>query len=92
MRALIVETKLFVAEAPQAEIRHEAIAADIALDGAAALDRLAANDYDVIVLDRDIPWTHGDQADRQGRRLRARYGRLTIVSCRCAVARRGVAP
>lgn len=61
MRVLIVEDELFLAEALQAGLRHEAIAADIALDGDEALDRIAVNNYDVIVLDRDIPGTHGDE-------------------------------
>lgn len=61
MRVLIVEDELFLAEALQAGLRHEAITADIVLDGDAALERIAVNDYDVIVLDRDIPGTHGDE-------------------------------
>ncbi|MEU3308772.1 response regulator transcription factor [Nocardiopsis sp. NPDC055551] len=61
MRVLVVEDEVFMAEALQAGLRHEAIAADVALDGDAALERLGLNDYDVVVLDRDIPGTHGDQ-------------------------------
>ena len=37
------------------------MAVDIALDGAAALRRAAVYDYDVIVLDRDLPGVHGDR-------------------------------
>ena len=75
MRVLIVEDELFLAEALQAGLRHEAIAADIALDGDDALARAEVNDYDVVVLDRDIPGTHGDQVcsilsrDRPGVRI-----------------------
>ena len=61
MRVLIVEDELFLAEALQAGLRHEAIAADIALDGDAALAQAEVNDYDAVVLDRDIPGTHGDE-------------------------------
>ena len=61
MRVLVVEDELFLAEALQAGLRHEAIAADIALDGDDALSLAGVNDYDVVVLDRDIPGTHGDQ-------------------------------
>jgi two-component system response regulator VanR len=61
MRVLVVEDELFLAEALQAGLRHEAIAADIALDGDEALEQAAINDYDVVVLDRDIPGTHGDE-------------------------------
>lgn len=61
MRVLIVEDEVFLAEALQAGLRHESIAADIALDGDDALERITINAYDVVVLDRDIPGTHGDQ-------------------------------
>ncbi len=61
MRVLIVEDELFLAEALRDGLQQEAVAADIAADGDAALARIAVNDYDVIVLDRDIPGTHGDE-------------------------------
>ena len=61
MRVLIVEDELFLAEALQSGLRHEAIAADIAADGDTALELVAVNGYDVVVLDRDIPGTHGDE-------------------------------
>jgi len=37
---------------------------DVALDGDDALGRLFANRYDVVVLDRDLPGTHGDEICR----------------------------
>jgi DNA-binding response OmpR family regulator len=37
---------------------------DVVLDGDAALARLATNRYDVVVLDRDLPGTHGDDVCR----------------------------
>lgn len=61
MRVLVVEDEAFMAEALQAGLCHEAIAADVALDGDAALERVSVNEYDVVVLDRDIPSTHGDE-------------------------------
>src|SRR6202451_4547525 len=36
------------------------MAVDVTLDGATGLDRALVNDYDVIVLDRDLPVLHGD--------------------------------
>jgi DNA-binding response OmpR family regulator len=33
-------------------------------DGAAAMDRVAVNDYDVVVLDRDLPVVSGDEVCR----------------------------
>jgi two-component system response regulator VanR len=64
MRVLIVEDEEFLAEALQTGLRHEAIAADVVFDGDEALDRIATYDYDVVVLDRDIPGTHGDEVCR----------------------------
>jgi DNA-binding response OmpR family regulator len=37
------------------------MAVDVAYDGEAALERTAANDYDVVVLDRDLPIVSGDE-------------------------------
>ena len=61
MRVLIVEDEAYLADALQAGLRLESIAADISLDGDDALYRIAVNDYDIVVLDRDIPGTHGDE-------------------------------
>ena len=61
MRVLIVEDEVFLAEALQAGLRQESIAADVAFDGDDALELVAVNGYDVVVLDRDIPGTHGDE-------------------------------
>jgi DNA-binding response OmpR family regulator len=44
-----------------AGLRHARMAVDVALDGEAGLTRALVNDYDVIVLDRDLPGLHGDQ-------------------------------
>jgi two-component system response regulator VanR len=61
VRVLIVEDEAYLADALQAGLRLESIAADISLDGDDALYRIAVNDYDIVVLDRDIPGTHGDE-------------------------------
>jgi two-component system, OmpR family, response regulator VanR len=58
---LIVEDERFLAEALQTGLRREAIAADLALDGDEALRRIALTEYDAVVLDRDLPGTHGDE-------------------------------
>jgi DNA-binding response OmpR family regulator len=41
------------------------MAVDVAYDGASALALLAVDDYDVLVLDRDLPRVHGDQVCRE---------------------------
>jgi two-component system response regulator VanR len=65
MRVLIVEDELYLAEAIRDGLRLEAIAADLAGDGDSALELLAINQYDVIVLDRDIPGPNGDEIARR---------------------------
>lgn len=65
MRVLIVEDELYLAEAIRDGLRLEAIAADIAGDGDTALQQLAINSYDVVVLDRDIPGPNGDDIARR---------------------------
>jgi len=61
MRVLVAEDDGELAEAIAAGLRLEGMAVDTALDGDAALDRALVNDYDVIVLDRDLPGVHGDE-------------------------------
>ncbi|TCC58838.1 response regulator transcription factor [Kribbella pittospori] len=65
MRVLVVEDEVYLAEAIRAGLRLEAIAADLAFDGNAALDAVAVNSYDVVVLDRDIPGPSGDEVCRR---------------------------
>ncbi|MFI6393121.1 response regulator transcription factor [Nonomuraea sp. NPDC050547] len=65
MRVLVVEDEPYMAEALQAGLRREAMAVDVAADGHAALERLAVHDYDVVVLDRDLPGVHGDEVCRR---------------------------
>jgi two-component system, OmpR family, response regulator VanR len=65
MRVLIVEDEPHMAEAVRDGLRLEAIAADIAADGDTALELLGANDYDIAVLDRDIPGPSGDEVARR---------------------------
>jgi len=53
-----------MAEAIRDGLRLEAIAADIAGHGEAALELLSVNAYDIAVLDRDIPGPSGDEIAR----------------------------
>ena len=82
MRVLVVEDELYLAEAVRAGLRLEAIASDIVGDGDSALERLSVNEYDVVVLDRDIPGTHGDDVCRiiVERQLGCRVLMLTAAS------------
>ncbi|MFG2818083.1 response regulator transcription factor [Kitasatospora sp. NPDC048365] len=65
MRVLVVEDEVLLADAIAEGLRQEALAVDLAYDGAAALERLGVNEYDVLVLDRDLPKVHGDEVCRQ---------------------------
>ena len=53
-----------MAEAIRDGLRLEAIAADVAGDGDAALEMLSVNAYDIAVLDRDVPGASGDEVAR----------------------------
>jgi DNA-binding response OmpR family regulator len=64
MRVLVTEDDEILASAVAAGLRREGMAVDVTLDGAAALERLAVNRYDVVVLDRDLPSVHGDDVCR----------------------------
>ncbi len=65
MRVLVVEDHEELAAAIATGLRREGMAVDLALDGAAALQRATVYEYDVIVLDRDLPVVHGDQVCEQ---------------------------
>lgn len=64
MRVLIVEDEQFMAQALVTGLRREAMAVDHAPDGETALEQLQWHDYDVVVLDRDLPGIHGDEVCR----------------------------
>ncbi|WP_250004745.1 response regulator transcription factor [Actinoplanes sp. M2I2] len=64
MRVLIAEDEVVLAEAIAEGLRLQALAVDTVHNGDAALQRLAVNTYDVLVLDRDLPRVHGDDVCR----------------------------
>jgi DNA-binding response OmpR family regulator len=59
-----VEDEQVLADAVATGLRRESMAVDVVYDGDAALERIAVNDYDVVVLDRDLPLVHGDDVCR----------------------------
>ncbi|MEO3801195.1 response regulator transcription factor [Nonomuraea sp. B1E8] len=65
MRVLVVEDERILADAIAEWLRDETHAVDLAHDGESALERIAVNDYDVVVLDRDLPRVHGDDVCKQ---------------------------
>jgi DNA-binding response OmpR family regulator len=64
MRVLLVEDHAELAETVAAGLRGEGMAVDVAGDGDVALARVDLVDYDVVVLDRDLPAVHGDDVCR----------------------------
>ncbi len=65
MRVLVAEDFEVFAKAIATGLRRAGMAVDVALDGDDALQSLAVTRYDVVVLDRDLPGTHGDDVCRQ---------------------------
>lgn len=76
MRLLVVEDEPTLADAIATWLRAETHAVDVVYDGASALEHADVNEYDVIVLDRDIPAVHGDEVCRT---LAARGGGPRIL-------------
>ena len=82
MRVLVAEDHERLAKAVAAGLRRYGMVVDVALDGDDALARLGANRYDVVVLDRDLPGTHGDEICRTlaAERCESRVLMLTAAS------------
>jgi DNA-binding response OmpR family regulator len=76
VRVLIVEDHVELAETVATGLRREGMAVDLAFDGEQALERVGVHDYDVIVLDRDLPKVHGDAVCRA---LVASGGRARVL-------------
>jgi DNA-binding response OmpR family regulator len=64
MRVLVVEDEQLLADAVAEGLRRESFAVDVAYDGDGALQRLGVNEYDVLILDRDLPVVGGDEVCR----------------------------
>jgi DNA-binding response OmpR family regulator len=79
MRVLVVEDHKDLAATVAVGLRREGFAVDLAFDGEEALLRTRRADYDVVVLDRDLPRLHGDEVCRTlvGRGSRTRVLMLT---------------
>ncbi|MGW0433894.1 response regulator transcription factor [Micromonospora sp. NPDC003197] len=65
MRILVAEDEKMLADLVAEGLRRHAMAVDVVYDGAAASEHLAVHDYDVLVLDRDLPEVHGDLICRE---------------------------
>jgi len=65
VRVLVVEDEQLLADAIARGLRRESMAVDVVYDGGQAWERIGVNDYDVVLLDRDLPGMHGDELCRQ---------------------------
>jgi DNA-binding response OmpR family regulator len=82
MRILVVEDEPLLADAVAEGLRADAHAVDVVHDGGAALERIDVHDYDLVVLDRDLPVVHGDEVCRV---LAARDGSVRVLMLTAAV-------
>ena len=64
MRVLVAEDHERLARSVAAGLRRYGMTVDLAFDGDDALARLGDCRYDVVILDRDLPGTHGDDVCR----------------------------
>lgn len=64
MRVLVAEDEEILAELVATGLRRAGFAVDTVYSGDAAQAYLGLHDYDVVVLDRDLPRVHGDDVAR----------------------------
>jgi DNA-binding response OmpR family regulator len=64
VRVLLADDERLLADTVADGLRHLAMAVDVCYDGEAAVERLSINQYDVAVLDRDMPRRTGDDVCR----------------------------
>ncbi|MCA5922343.1 response regulator transcription factor [Curtobacterium oceanosedimentum] len=76
MRVLVVDDEQALADLVATGLTRQGMAVDVAHRGDQADELLAVNDYDVVVLDRDLPGMHGDEV---ARRLAARESLTRIL-------------
>ncbi|WP_420364166.1 response regulator transcription factor [Curtobacterium aetherium] len=65
MRVLVVDDEEALADLVATGLTRQQMAVDVAYRGDVADELLAVNDYDVVVLDRDVPGVHGDEIARR---------------------------
>ncbi|MGW7403052.1 response regulator transcription factor [Streptomyces sp. NPDC054833] len=61
MRVLVAEDHVELADSVARVLRREGMAVDVVHDGMDALEHTSLIDYDVVILDRDLPKVHGDE-------------------------------
>lgn len=87
MRVLVVEDEPELADSVGRMLRREGMAVDVVYDGTDALERISLTQYDVVVLDRDIPGVHGDDVCRS-LAARATHTRVLMLTASGTIADR----
>jgi DNA-binding response OmpR family regulator len=64
MKVLVVDDQIELAETVATGLRQQGMTVDVAFDGKDALYHASFTNYDVIVLDRNLPGVHGDEVCR----------------------------
>ncbi len=76
MRVLVVEDARPLADVVAEGLQDQGMAVDVARDGLEAAAKLEVNDYDVVILDRDLPGVHGDTLCQM---ITERDGRVMVL-------------
>jgi DNA-binding response OmpR family regulator len=83
MRLLVVEDEADLADAIAAGLRRAGYAVDVSYDGDDALDKSAVNDYDLVLLDLNLPGTDGLEVCRAIRAAATERGpRILMLTAR----------
>jgi DNA-binding response OmpR family regulator len=80
VRVLVIEDDRELAETIGHGLRRAEMAVDVAYEGVSALRRAIETDYDVVVLDRDLPGVHGDEICRRLVEARCRSRVLMLTA------------
>lgn len=80
MRLLIIEDEEDFVRALAHGLRREGYAVDVALDGSAGVDLADINDYDVLILDLNLPEIDGIEVFRRVRQARPRLPILMLTA------------
>jgi DNA-binding response OmpR family regulator len=88
MRVLVVEDHVELASDIADGLRDQGIGVDVACDGSTALEKAVLTQYDVVVLDRDLPRIHGDAVCATLVGAGARRARILMLTAAGTVADR----
>ncbi|WP_305782693.1 response regulator transcription factor [Symbioplanes lichenis] len=88
MRVLVVEDERNMCDAIARGLRRKGFAVDTAYDGLSGHEMAYVTDYDVVVLDRDLPGMHGDEICAALAASEDNLARVLMLTASAAVADR----